>query len=632
MSRTTALLSLLAMGTPLAASAQEPAATNPARAAPAASASTSAPASAPAATPPASAASAPEAEPDAPALPQRVEETLQSWEDFLNGLLVNALGERPERRYRVDGKRKTVDLGRRWTLSLDERAIGLIDSAGVGIPAAGQPSRTWELQHQGRTNDLLLYNRKDGTGRINGGQLMTRLNDDWAVHTEGLRLHDDDSGMRRSDLRSGLRYNPLPEWWVEGFVRGAELNDPELRQTWAEPRPRAAFGGLQAQWDLTPGLALSAQHQRAIRPNLAAGDERLADARTEFGADYRVQRWPGTRLYWREATQLGLLASDGLDERSTYKRTFGVEAPEGSPDGLVYGQIRQRTLLDDRDTLLVVGWRHSMELAPKWTAQSLIESGIPIRGDNAQRSTTVDLRVGNDEFPHHALLTEVQAVRTPIKNTAFASVDYTRRVTSNSLAVWRASATGTRPHDDPTVVPVNSGQASVGWGWQEPEERRFSTFWRYTLLGRSALLDGVVTPGVADRRAQIGYSEFSWQSAPAWNLLLRASRRWDRDDSFQAGTLHTTSLVVPRVTHQLAERWRFSVHGARLTDNALPAQRGWGTELSVQLNRKVVLALGYNPRGVNDGELAGDDRLDKGVRLRLYIPVEATLTHWLKPR
>ena len=114
--------------------------------------------------------------------------------------------------------------------------------------------------------------------------------------------------------------------------------------------------------------------------------------------------------------------------------------------------------------------------------------------------------------------------------------------------------------------------------------------------------------------------------------LLRAARRYDRDLAFNAGQVRTTTLALLRPIHQVAERWRLSVHAARLSDSHLPAQTGYGAELSVRMNRKIVLALGYNPRGIDDGELAGDERLGKGVKLRLYIPTEATLTHWLKPR
>jgi hypothetical protein len=53
--------------------------------------------------------------------------------------------------------------------------------------------------------------------------------------------------------------------------------------------------------------------------------------------------------------------------------------------------------------------------------------------------------------------------------------------------------------------------------------------------------------------------------------------------------------------------------------------------LSVRLNHRIVLAFGYNVKGVDDGELAGDERLAKGVRLRLYIPTESTLAYWLRP-
>ncbi len=584
--------------------------------------------------PPAEAASAPSATPPAEDeladITTRIETTLDSWQEFLDELLIDALGPNPERRYRVFGQRKTVDLGKRWTLALDERQTGRLNYAGTGIPAAGQPARTWEVLHDGRRSQWRFYNQLDGSGRENGGSLVTTLAPGWSIHTQGRRLNDDTVGVVRTDAQTGVRFGSH-ELWVEGFARHARLEDSELREDWNDPQPRANFAGVQTQWEALPGLTFGAQHQRAIQPDLAPGDERLADARTEFGTDYRPGgRWSGSRVYWREATRLSLLSSAGVEERTTYKRVVGAEVPEGSPDGLVYAQVRQQSLVDDRDALLVLGWRHTTDLAPQWRAQSLIESGIPIGGENAVKSNTYDLRVANNAFPNHVLLTEVQAVRTPVKNSAFASVDYTQRLTRNSLFVTRVSATGVRPNERPDEVPVNSGDLTVGWGWQEPDERRFSTFWRYTGLGRNALVEGVVQPGVADRRAHIGSAEAHWQHSDQSNLLLRVARRHDRDDSFNAAELRTTTLAVLRPTHQLAQRWRLSVHAARLTDSHRPAQTSYGAELSLQMNRKIVLALGYNPRGFDDSELAGDERLGKGVKLRLYIPTEATLTHWLR--
>ena len=45
----------------------------------------------------------------------------------------------------------------------------------------------------------------------------------------------------------------------------------------------------------------------------------------------------------------------------------------------------------------------------------------------------------------------------------------------------------------------------------------------------------------------------------------------------------------------------------------------------------VVLAVGYNPRGMNDNELAIDDRLGKGFTLRLRFSIESALARWLDP-
>jgi hypothetical protein len=583
---------------------------------------------------PAEAASAPEATPTdntLGAIPARIETTLDSWQAFLDDLLLDALGPNPERRYRVFGQRKTVDLGKRWTLALDERQTGRLTNAGTGIPSAGQPARTWEILHDGNTSDLRFYNQLDGSGRENGGSIVTHIAPGWALNTHGLKLHDDMIGVVRTDAQTGLRVGSS-ELWVEGFARHARLQDNDRRQNWNDPEPRANFAGVQTQWEALPGLTFGAQHQRAIKPDMLPGDERLSGPRTEFGSDYRPGgSWSGSRVYWREATQLDLLSSAGVEERTTYKRVIGAEVPEGSPDGLVYAQVRQQSLIDDRDALLVLGWRHTNDFAPQWRAQTLIETGIPIGGENAVKSNMFDVRVTKNAFPRHVLHTEVQAVRTPVRNSAFGSIDYTQRLTQNSLLVARSSVTGTRPHDIPDEVAVNSGSVTLGWGWQEPEERLLSTFWNYTGLGRNAVPDGVVQPGVADRRAHIAAGEVTWQQSPRLTLLLRGARRWDRDESFNDAQLRTTNLVVLRPTQQLAERWRMSVHVARLNDSALPAQRGYGTELSVQLNRRIVLSLGYNFRGVDDGELAGDERLSKGATLRLRIPTEATLTRWLKP-
>ncbi|HET7793008.1 MAG TPA: hypothetical protein VFL64_06450 [Rhizobacter sp.] len=563
-------------------------------------------------------------------IPRRIETTLDSWQEFLDLLVIQALGPNPERRYRVFGQRKTVDLGKRWTLALDERPTGRLDTAGNGIPAAGQPSRTYEILHDGNINDLRFYNQLDGAGRENGGSVVTTIAPGWLLNTHGFKLHDDMIGVDRTDGQVGLRVGST-ELWVEGFARYAQLEDKDRRENWVDPKPSAYFGGAQVQWEALPGLSLTAQHQRAIQPDMLPGDERLAGPRTDFGADWRPDGFGGPRFYWREAPQLSLLSSGGLEERTTYKRVVGAEVPEGSPDGLVYAQVRHQSLVDEHDALLVVGWRHTEEFAPTWRVQTLIESGIPIAGDSAVKSNTVDVRLVNNAYPDHLFLAEVQAVRTPVLDSGYASLDYTKRITSNSLVTSRVAATATRPHDRPTDVPLNAGEVSLGWGWQEPSERHFSNFWRYTGLGRDALVEGNVQPGVADRVANILQTEFDWRSSERWSWILHAGRRWDRDDSFDEGRMRTTNVITLRPTYKLTERWDFSFHGARRSDSAQGAQNGFGAQLSVKLNHKIVLALGYNPQGFDDGELAQDDRLKQGVTARLYIPVEATLTHWLKP-
>jgi hypothetical protein len=114
-------------------------------------------------------------------------------------------------------------------------------------------------------------------------------------------------------------------------------------------------------------------------------------------------------------------------------------------------------------------------------------------------------------------------------------------------------------------------------------------------------------------------------------LSLRISRRWDYDDGIQGGALRTTDLVVARATHDLRGRWTVSAHAASRRDSFAPRQNGLGAELGFKLSKRVALALGYNLRGIDDSELAIDDRLAKGVTLRLQFSIEAALARWLDP-
>lgn len=564
---------------------------------------------------------------------ERARQTLISVEEFLDELVEDWFGLDPKRRYRVDGKKKFVDLGKRWTLSLDQRPTGLLGNIGVGIPAAGQPSKLWEITHDGRNNDVRIYNHEDGSGKEYGFADFYTIAPGWKLYGQGMRLEDSYSGVTRTEAQTGLRIGD-DKLWVEGFARYAELRDNDNTQPWASDKQKGNFAGLKTQWNVGPKLSLTAQTQQEFGSSQLPGDERLNGPRTEFGAEWRPDGgFTGTRFYWREATQLALLPSNGLEERATYKRVLGVETPEGSADGMVYGQLRQKSLMSDDDALLVLGWRHTYVLAPQWSAFTLIETGIPVAGDNAIRSNTFDVQIAKDAFPSHSFRTEVQAVKTPEKDSAFFNVEYSERLTQNTLGITRVSVTGERPGElaRPEDFPNNSGEFFAGWGWQEPETRRFSTFWRYRLLGRNALNADDNVAGRSDRRAHIGSGEATWKSDSETTWIVRNVHRLDRDEAINDADLRETNMLLVRGSWQLMRRWSLNAHLAQLRDDVYGSQVGVGAELAVRISRRLVLAIGYNPKGFDDEEMADNEKLQKGFVARAYVPLETTLTRWLSP-
>jgi hypothetical protein len=556
---------------------------------------------------------------------------VQTLPEFLDGVSDNALSPDRKQIYRVDGKRRYVTLGRGWTAMLDEQAAVRLGSAGSGPTTAGPPGRALAVLKNSDTVRTRIYVQDDSTGRETGAAVSWGFQPDWALRTQIYRLRDNSTGIMRNEAEAALRYGPR-DLWVEGMLRHAGLEDDYSSQPWVDRQPNATFAGARAFWQPLPKLSLSAQAQKAISPDMLPGDERLARSRVEMGAEYQPEvsgLLEGLRLYWREATQLGLLSSQGVDERTTYRRVVGASVPDGSPEGIVYTEVRNHSLMSDDDSLWVIGWRHTLQPAPRWRVNTVLETAEPLGGKTAVRSNTVGLSVSQSAHPSHSLLVETEAVHSSLQNSAYGAIKYTDRFTENSLTAWRLSVTDTRPKQFTGAIGTTNLKASVGWGWREPEDKRFVTMWRYSLLARNAQGANVTIPDIADRRAHIVFGQAGYDLSRRTDVVLRASQRWDRDESFQGGELRRTQLWVARSSRDLNERWVVSGHAATVSDSAGPRRSGVGAELGYNLSRKVAVAVGYNLRGFDEHELELDDQLKKGLVVRLRFAIDPAISRWL---
>ncbi|MEY2892978.1 MAG: hypothetical protein RJA98_2886 [Pseudomonadota bacterium] len=554
----------------------------------------------------------------------------QTVAEFLDSLSDAALGADRSQIYRIDGQRRSVKLSRSWMVSLDEASASRLRHPGVVPSAAGPAGRIFELLYDGEPTHAQLYTQRDGGGRESGVRLQRALSADWGLRVQSLSRHGADETLRRHDAELALRRGDDARW-IEGVWRRASLDFAGE----TPPTSSTQLLGLRAGWapPSQPGLTVSASALHAFGAHTPPDQGDRARSMVSVGADWQPG-WaglPSLRLYARDALRLGLLASDGLDERATYRRQLGAAWSDGTPGGSIYTEWRQHSLSDDRDQLAVFGWQHRWQpeaVLPGWTLESLIERAEPLGGPSAIASTTLGLRARHSVSGLSSINAQSEWVRSSVKDSVYLRGRLVQRLSVNTLSAWGLSLAQDVPKD-PVGVPVTGLKASAGWGWREPEAQRWNTLWRYTLALRSAQGDGVTTPGVADRRAHIGLAHLGWQLSEADALSLRGSLRFDRDESWQAGATRRSELWVWRGTHMLSTRWSMSLHAASLRDDALGRVPGWGGELGLQLSRKASLALGYNPRGVNDTELALDDRLERGVTLRLRFSIENALAGWL---
>jgi len=555
----------------------------------------------------------------------------ESKREFFDSLSDSAIAPDQNRLYRKQGARREVDIGGGWIASLDEQAPSRVDSPLPGPGVAGSPSRVLGLSVDRPGLFGEIAHARTAVTRESGSAWRWALLDratlvaDWRERRSTLA----DVDARRRDAALGLRWQLHPDAWLEGGVHRASLEPASGDPAGSAPAGQQTFWRARARWQpaSVPGLGLGAHAERALSDPV----DPLGGARLEFGADYELQpdnplgaSFAGSRLTWREAPRLGLL-SDGnaLDPRAAWRRTVGVEVPDGTPGGVVYSQWRSRSLASDDDQLWVLGWRHAWRPSPRWLLQGFVEQAVPIDGPTAERSFAIGGRLWRGAFPDNTFVTDLQLVNSQRDDSLYLGLKYTFRVGDDVLVALRSSLRHQQPHGDPGAG-VTTNKGSIGAGWREPQQQRLSVLGRWSFVGTE-----VGDPLAADRRAHIALVAGSYIVGPQDSVSVRWTHRWEREESRPALDPRNTTMALARWVHELGRRWSVSAHVAQRRDDVDGAATGAGAEIGYALSRRVVLALGYNPRGFDDHELEVDERLDKGLQVRLRLSIDGALARWL---
>ncbi|ACB32812.1 hypothetical protein Lcho_0537 [Leptothrix cholodnii SP-6] len=572
--------------------------------------------------------------------------------EFLDSLADNALAPDRNAIYRRDGKRREIDLGDGIEASLDEAKASFLSNprgtpGGAGVVSrvigisARKPSYGYDLSY-GRS---ALGRRAGLSGGWRLGERVVLYAD---VHENRSEIDDlpgtPSTRLRRRDSEFGLR------WRSADGSTSTWTTDLALHQSRLAPDPASALvpeatgeqlvwrGRLEpASW---PGLSLMAQLNHVLGREPAPSTE-LSGHRIGLGADWRLaDGWgplpAGSLLAWRESPRLGLLGDDeALTLPAAYRRSIGLELPDGSGRGHVYTQLRHRSLADRDDALGVLGWQRNWAPWPRWGLDTQLEQAVPLAGRYPIRATQAGGRLSTSRFPRLSFSTALDLVNASTSDSAYHEIKLTQRLADDWLGALRLSVSRSQPHGN-SAAGSTDYKGALALGWREPQARALHLLSRMTWSGREVDA-GVPASTSADRRARIWLGHAGYLFDDHHTLTVRLSHRTARDET----RLDGNGLVLPHRTQfwltrwiweqdrEGDQRWSLSAHVAGRSDNLDGAARAWGAELGYRVSSKAALTLGYNPRGFADNEITVEERPRKGFTLRLRFTIEGALARWL---
>lgn len=577
--------------------------------------------------------------------------------EFLDTLSDTALVADRDAIYRRNGQRREVDLGPGLSAALDVVPPSLLDNPRGTPGQAGGDGRIVLLTSRQPSYGFELGYERPPTGRTTrlGGQVRLGPGHELYLWQRDRSLEVDDlpdtpkTGLRRRDRELGWRWQQADSP-VDGWRATSELGLHDARLS-PEPDTRLApaASGSMAFWRgrLDPidghGPSLVARAGLPVRADESGLPEHAARA-LEFGADWRWNTPEGllpigSRASWRIAPRLGLAGDEeAMTLPAAHQQRLGLEVPDGSGRGAVWGQLRRHSLADPDDALAVLGWRRHWTPAPRWGLDTQLEQSVPVAGSTSVRATQLGLRLSTSRFPQGTFSSALNVVNASTTDSAFHETRLTQRLADDWLGALRLTIERSQPHGSNDLGTTDfKGAASIGW--REPQQRALHLLNRLTWAGRE--VDRVaenLADGTSDRRARIWLGHASWIVDEHHSAMLRLSRRLERDEQRMdpasgATALRRTDIWITRWVWEQGRsgdrRWSLSGHVAGRDDALEGHALGWGAEVGYRLSSRATLALGYNPRGWSDNEITVEERPRQGYSLRLRFSIEGALGRWL---
>jgi uncharacterized repeat protein (TIGR01451 family) len=524
-------------------------------------------------------------------------------------------------------------------------ASGEVARSSTDLQGSGSGQR-FEIRHDGNALQARAWGARTDGGFYNigspqsagqqeyGAKLAYPLDEKNRLVGEALRTANSVTGAEQTGMELKLEHSLQGNMKLEIGLRRSSANAYAVLSTPALP------GSLQPVVPSISGLAANpANGEQAgytsARVKLTVPVPNVPQAEVFGVAEYAVDGSDGrqvgvggnyainptTKLYARHDFINSLNGPYTLSPAVAQYTTVAGINTELTDSTQLFNEYRVGDSIDGRSSEAAVGLRR----------QARLENGIGLSA-SVQRIKPVS----------GAVLDDSSAIALGADYIAAANWKASGQVqwqTSISSRSWLVSAALANKLDENWTL-LNRGlysiQTSIGSGSGERELITAQSGFAYrptgtnvwNALGRVEYrhdADSTLGAGLnRDQSSWIVSSHINVQPSRAWLMTGRYAARWADDRANSIASSSFTQLIGARSTWDVTDRWDVGAQAYRMWGNN-QAEHAVGVEVGYLAVKNLWLSLGYNIKGFNAPELAGEAYTRRGLYVRMRFKFDETL-------
>jgi hypothetical protein len=338
-----------------------------------------------------------------------------------------------------------------------------------------------------------------------------------------------------------------------------------------------------------------------------------------LGGNYAINAT--TRLYVRHDFINSLNGPYTLNPAVSQYTTVAGISTALSDNTQLFNEYRVGDSIDGRSAEDAVGLRRLWKLDSGIGLSASVQRIKPIAGVVTDESNAIALGASYTGSPDWKASTQAQWQTSTASRSWLLSAALVNKLDADWTLLNRAL------YSLQTNLPPNSGQRKLITVQSGAAYRPVNTdVWN--ALGRIEYkrdFDTTLGPGLnLDESAWVAATNVNLQPNRNWVTSWRYAARWATDRSSGINSRSFTQLAGGRSTWDLTERWDAGLQGYRMwgdgaTENAV------GAEVGYLVWKNLWLSVGYNVKGFNAPDLAGEAYTQRGIYMRLRFKFDENL-------